>query len=77
MLKNEAKQALGYINTGQWLQLEGSVGRWANDFIESKIIIKDIKATKKLGPIRFVDGYGRKKTQYRFKIDNDKLKEVT
>ena len=65
----EAKQALDCINTGQWLQLEGSVGRWANSFIESKIIVKDVETTNELGPLRFTDGYGRKQTQYRFKID--------
>ena len=76
MLKEEAKQALDCINTGQWLQLEGSVGRWANSFIESKIIVKDVETTNELGPLRFTDGYGRKQTQYRFKIDEDRLREA-
>ena len=75
-LNKNIKAALKLINTGQWLQLEGSIGRWCNDFIESEVIIKDEKATNKKGPVKFRDGYGRWHNQYRFKINHLKLEEV-
>ena len=72
----EVKVALNSINSGQWLQMEGSVGRYCNSFIEAGIIVKDEKETKKKGPVVFTDGYGRKQSQYRFKIDHEKFDEL-
>tara|TARA_R100001015_G_C4418227_1_gene19828 strand:+ start:119 stop:370 length:252 start_codon:yes stop_codon:yes gene_type:complete len=69
MLIKEAKDALELINSGKWLQLEGSVGRYCNDLLESKVIIKDEAATTDHGPVTFKDGYGRFVKQYRFKIN--------
>ena len=74
--EEEVNQALEYINTGAWLQLEGSVGRWCNGFLESGIIVKDQEKTQAEGPIKFTDGYGRHQEQYRFKIDPDRLDQV-
>lgn len=74
--EGEVIQALECINSGAWLQLEGSVGRWCNGFLESGIIIKDQELTKKKGPVTFKDGYGRERAQYRFKIDYNRLDDV-
>lgn len=69
-------QALELINSGKWRQLEGSIGRWCNDFLESEEIIVDEERTKKEGPVSFVDGYGRACNQAYFKIDWDRVDEV-
>jgi hypothetical protein len=74
--EEEVNQALEYINTGAWLQLEGGVGRWCNGFLETGIIVKDQEKTQAEGPIKFTDGYGRHQEQYRFKIDPDRLDQV-
>lgn len=71
MLIKEAEQALELINSGKWLQLEGTVGRHCNDLLEAKVIIKDEQATMEHGPVTFQDGYGRFVKQYRFKINED------
>jgi len=68
----ECKQALKYFNTGQWLQLEGSIGRWVNEFLELKIILQD----KKNGTVSIVDGYGRPVTYNRGHIDWDKVNQI-
>ena len=74
--RKEIKQVLETINSGRWLQLEGSVGRYCNDFMESKIIIKDEKANKEKGAICFRDGYGRFQQQSWFKIDWDQFQKI-
>ena len=74
--EGEVIQALEYINSGAWLQLEGSVGRWCNGFLESGIIVKDQEKTQAEGPIKFTDGYVRHQEQYSFKIDPDRLDQV-
>ena len=43
IIEQECEQALKLFNSGQWLQLEGSVGRWVNEFLEAKIIRQDKK----------------------------------
>jgi hypothetical protein len=75
-MPEEIKNVLDTINSGRWLQLEGSIGRHCNSFIESGIIIPDEKETKEKGPICFTDGYGRPQKQVRFKIDWDKFDEI-
>ena len=72
----EVEQALDLINTGKWRQMEGSVGRWANSYLESEEIIVDTERTKKEGTISFIDGYGRERKQPYFKIDWDKVDEL-
>lgn len=74
--EQEILQALELINTGKWLQLEGSAGRFASQFLESGEIIVDEERTKKEGPVSFVDGYGRSCNQPYFKIDWDRFEEV-
>ena len=74
--RKEIKKVLKTINSGQWLQLEGSVGRYCNDFMESKIIIRDEKANKEKGSICFRDGYGRFHQQSWFKIDWDQFQKI-
>ena len=74
-LQSDAKKALELMNSGQWLQLEGSVGRWVNDFIDAGYLIKDQEKTQKLGPVKFVDGYGRPMQQYWAKINWAKVHE--
>ena len=64
---NEIREALECINTGQWRQLEGSVGRWANSWIENGVLVKDPKRA----PVTFVDGYGRIQQQPRYKVDRE------
>ena len=74
--RKEIKKVLKTINSGQWLQLEGSIGRYCNDFMESKIIIRDEKANKEKGAICFRDGYGRFQQQSWFKIDWDQFQRI-
>ena len=52
----EVERALEVINTGKWKQMEGAIGRWANDFLVSEEIIVDTERTKKEGIISFIDG---------------------
>ena len=73
---SDVEHALECINTGKWLQLEGSVGRWADSYLESEQIIVDEERTKKEGTISFIDGYGMKQKQPRFKIDWDMVDEL-
>ena len=63
-LQSAAKKALELMNSGQWLQLEGSGGRWGQGFIDAEYLGQDYDKTKKLGPVKFVDGYGRPQQQY-------------
>ena len=72
----EVEQALDSINTGKWLQMEGAVGRWANDFLVSEEIIVDTERTKKEGTVCFVDGIGRSQEQPYFKIDWNRVDEI-
>tara|TARA_R100001591_G_scaffold21072_1_gene30034 strand:+ start:720 stop:971 length:252 start_codon:yes stop_codon:yes gene_type:complete len=72
-LQSDAKKALELMNSGQWLQLEGSVGRWVQGFIDAEYLVQDYDKTKKLGPVKFVDGYGRPQQQYWAKINWEKV----
>ena len=74
-LQSDAKKALELMNSGRWLQLEGSVGRWVQQFIDAKILVQDYDKTEKLGPVKFVDGYGRPQQQYWAKINWAKVHE--
>ena len=74
--QEECKSALNCMNKGLWLQLEGSVGRRVQEFIDAGILVKDEEKTKKDGPVRFVDGYGRPIEQYWAKIDWDKVQQI-
>lgn len=76
LTEEECNEALKLMNTGQWLQLEGSVGRRVKEFIDAGVLVKDEEKTKKDGPVRFIDGYGRSVEQYRAKIDWDKVNEI-
>jgi len=72
-LATDTKKALKLLNSGRWLQLEGSVGRWVNSFIDAGYLIIDHDKTEKLGPVKFVDGYGRPQQQYWAKINWNKV----
>ena len=76
LTQEECKDALDCMNSGQWLQLEGSVGRRVKEFIDAGVLVKDEEKTKKDGPVRFVDGYGRPIEQFWAKIDWDKVNEI-
>jgi hypothetical protein len=76
LTQEECKDALRLMNTGQWLQLEGSVGRRVQEFIDAGVLMRDEEKTKKEGPVRFVDGYGRPVEQFWAKIDWDKVNEI-
>ena len=76
LTQEECKDALDCMNSGQWLQLEGSVGRRVKEFIDAGVLVKDEEKTKKDGPVRFVDGYGRPIEQFWAKIDWDKVQEI-
>ena len=69
------KNALELINTGKWLQLEGSTGRFCAPYLEGKLIIVDEERTKKEGTVNFQDGYGRFRKDPLFKIDWDKFND--
>ncbi len=72
-LQSDAKKALKLMNSGQWLQLEGSVGRWVQGFIDAGYLVQDYKKTHKHGPIVFRDGYGRINKQIWAKINWEKV----
>ena len=74
-IREDLKRALELLNTGQWLQLEGSVGRWVQGFIDEGYLVIDYDKTKEIGPVVFVDGYGRTQKQYWAKIDEEKLQD--
>ena len=76
LTQEECKDALDCMNSGQWLQLEGSVGRRVKEFIDAGVLVKDEEKTEKDGPVRFVDGYGRPIEQFWAKIDWDKVQEI-
>ena len=76
LTKEECKDALRLMNTGQWLQLEGSVGRRVKEFIDAGVLMRDEEKTKKEGPVKFVDGYGRPVEQFWAKIDWDKVNKI-
>jgi hypothetical protein len=67
--EKKVEQALELINSGKWLQLEGSVGRFCAQYLDANIIVEDIKRTKEEGVIEFKDGYGRHTKQPWCKID--------
>tara|TARA_R100001198_G_C5156727_1_gene163635 strand:- start:303 stop:596 length:294 start_codon:yes stop_codon:yes gene_type:complete len=67
--EENVKQALELINSGKWLQLEGSVGRFCAQYLDANIIVEDIERTKEEGAIEFKDGYGRHTKQPWCKID--------
>tara|TARA_R100001480_G_scaffold3112_3_gene8374 strand:- start:170 stop:403 length:234 start_codon:yes stop_codon:yes gene_type:complete len=68
----ECKKALKLFNSGQWLQLEGSVGRWVDDFVQSEIIVQD----KKNGTVSIIDGYGRHFNYNKGHIDWDRVSTI-
>ena len=67
--EENVKQALELINSGKWLQLEGSVGRFCAQYLDANIIVRDEEKTEKEGAIKFKDGYGRYTEQPWGKID--------
>ena len=44
-LQSDAKKALKLFNSGAWLQLEGSIGRWVNSFVDAGYFVKDEEKT--------------------------------
>ena len=52
---------------------EGTVGRWVQEFIDAEYLVKDFDKTKKDGPVKFIDGYGRPVQQYWAKINWEKV----
>jgi len=72
-LATDTKKALELLNSGKWLQLEGTVGRWVQEFIDAEYLVQDFYKTKKDGPVKFIDGYGRPVQQYWAKINWEKV----
>ena len=72
IIEQECEQALKLFNSGQWLQLEGSVGGWVNEFLEAKIIKQD----KKNGRVSIIDGYGRPVSYNKGHIDWEKVDQI-
>ena len=70
--EQECEQALKLFNSGHWLQLEGSVGRWVNSFLEANIIIQD----KNNGEVSIIDGYGRPVRYNKGHIDWDRVQSI-
>ena len=46
-LKEEVEEAVDLMNTGKFMQLEGSVGRYCASLYDQGLIIKDVERTKK------------------------------
>ena len=69
---NECKEALRLFNTGQWVQLEGSIGRLVQSILEANIIVQD----EKNGTVSVVDGYGRHLKYNKAHIDWDKVLKI-
>lgn len=66
------EKALEVFNSGLFLQMEGSFGRYyVNMFIDSGII----KTLDEKGSL-ITDGYGRKVQLKKFVIDNDRIDEL-
>ena len=77
MITNEeAYEALHLLNSGLWVQLEGSTGRYIANLRESGLFVVDRKATEDKGPTVIRDGYGQMHAQPIFKIDLDVLEEM-
>ena len=72
VVEQECEQALKLFNSGQWLQLEGSVGRWVNQFLEAEIIKQD----EKNGKVSIIDGYGRPVNYNKGHIDWEKVDQI-
>jgi hypothetical protein len=72
ILDSECKEALRLFNNGQWVQLEGSVGRWVQSFLDANIIVQD----EKNGAVSVVDGYGRHLKYNKAHIDWDKVLKI-
>jgi hypothetical protein len=47
LTEEECKDALKLMNTGQWLQLEGSVGRRVKEFIDAGVLMRDERKNQK------------------------------
>ena len=69
---NECKEALRLFNTGQWVQLEGSISRWVQSILDANIIVQD----EKNGTVSVVDGYGRHLKYNKAHIDWDKVLKI-
>ena len=72
ILDSECEKALKLTSTGQWVQLEGSIGRWVQDFLNANIIVQD----EKNGAVSVVDGYGRHLKYNKAHIDWDKVLKI-
>lgn len=70
--EKDCEQALKLFNNGQWLQLEGSVGRWVDGFVQAEVIVQD----EKNGEVSIIDGYGRPVRYNKGHIDWDKFYDV-
>ena len=70
--EKDCEQALKLFNNGQWLQLEGSVGRWVDQFVQNEVIVQD----KKNGEVSIIDGYGRPVRYNKGHIDWDQFYNV-
>ena len=65
------RKACRFVNTGKWLQFEGSTGRFYNEhFVESGIL----KPTK--FKTQYIDGYNRHLTMPIFKVDRNRVQEL-
>ena len=69
---SECKEALRLFNTGQWVQLEGSIGRWVQSILNANIIVQD----EKNGTVSVVDGYGRHLKYNKAHIDWDRVLKI-
>ena len=72
ILDSECEEALRLFNTGQWVQLEGSIGRLVQSILEANIIVQD----EKNGTVSVVDGYGRHLKYNKAHIDWDKVLKI-
>ena len=69
---SECKQALEIFNTGQWVQLEGSIGRWVKSILDDGILVQD----EKNGTVSVIDGYGRPLKYNKAHIDWDRVSTI-
>ena len=70
--EQECEKALNLFNSGRWVQLEGSVGRWVQSILDADIIVQD----EKNGTVSVIDGYGRPLKYNKAHIDWDRVSTI-
>ena len=75
-LIEEVEYAVDLMNTGKFMQLDGSVGRYCSSLYDQGLIIKDVEKTTKENGNTFIDGYGRQQNLYFFKPNYELIDQL-